>query len=193
MKKVILTKLQEQRLIKNENNFLASEQSEQDSSTLFEDLHRFFVDHLMIAHNLTFRTEAEDLIKQKVFNSSIDDFSLQLPLSIIERLSSGKYQNAADYFGSYQGWLQGKHTEKSKKAAKAPRPKRKGSIGLLIDELVSKNPAITEAVLLKELKKHVGVGEIDTINDTEIYGKDGQIVARSALRGRLSRAKEKFK
>ena len=190
MAKIILTKVQEEKLRKNERNFLAAEHPEQGSASLFSDLHEFFINHLMIAYDFTSRTMAENLIQQKLQSFSINDFALQLPFSMIERLYGGRYQDAAEFFVSYQDWLRGKHAEKSWVASKAPRSSRKGDIGRLIEEIVNKNLAISERDLLKELKKHVGVGVIDVIDDTHIYGKDSQVVALSALRGRLSRAKK---
>ena len=190
MAKIILTKVQEEKLRKNERNFLAAEHPEQGSASLFSDLHEFFINHLMIAYDFTSRTMAENLIEQKLQSSSINDFALQLSFSMIERLYGGRYQDAAEFFVSYQDWLRGKHAEKSRVASMATRSSRKGDIGRLIEDIVNKNLAISESDLLKELKKHVGVGVIDVIDDTHIYGKENQVVALSALRGRLSRAKK---
>jgi len=192
MKKPGLTKPQVNKLQKNEKNFLAAEQAGQDDSSLFKDLHDFFIRQLMIAKNLTSRKAAQNLIMQQASSTSPNDFALQLPHSIIERFSGGRFQDAADLFTSYQNWIKAQHAQKSKRAASFPRPSRSGAIGALIDNIVRADPHISTAGLLQELKQHQRGYVIDLVDDTHIYGSDGQEIPISALRGRLSRTKKKL-
>ena len=84
---------------------------------------------------------------------------------------------------------------RQRKNAKKPRANR---LRKLIREIVAKKPEMTANELLLALKKEVGKGIIEEIDDDEIAfidenGKGGHIAPITGLRGRLNRAKDFFK
>jgi hypothetical protein len=102
---------------------------------------------------------------------------------------------SAEFFVTYGKWLKEKHAEKSRNAARQTRTKRLSGISQLIADLVAQNPSISEQEVLQALEiRSYGYDDVVTeITDSTIYGRGGETVKLSSLRGRISRAKKNFK
>ncbi len=85
-------------------------------------------------------------------------------------------------------------SDEARRRALMPRKSKTSSqLNKLIDDIVATCPTISVYELLRRLRKQIGHGVIQAINDTEITFEDEESmpVKRSALKDRLSRAKKK--
>lgn len=177
-----------------ETRFLEGERSESDEATMVA-FHEFFIEYLRVARALATRDEAAKLIL-KMADAIIIDFKVALPHGIVRHWAASNLPASAEFFVTYGNWLKEKHAEKSRNAAKQSRIKRQSGISQLIADLVAQNPEISEQEVLQALRERsYGRYEdiVTEITDSEIYGRRGETVKLSALRGRISRARKNLK
>jgi len=180
-------------LVQLEKRFLEGERSESDEATMVA-FHEFFIQYLRVAKALATTDEAARLIL-KMADEIISDYSVALPHGIVRQWAGLNLAAAAEFFVTYGKWLKEKHAEKSRNAARQRRTKRLNGISQLIADLVGQNPGISEQEVLKALElRSYGYDDVVTeVTDSTIYGRGGERVKLSSLRGRISRAKKTFK
>ncbi len=180
-------------LVQLEKRFLEGERSESDEAKMVA-FNQFFVEYLRVAKALATTDEAARLIL-KMADEIISDYKVALPHGIVRQWAGLNFAASAEFFVTYGKWLKEKHAEKSRNAARQRRTKRLSGISQLIADLAAQNPSISEQEVLQALElRSYGYDDVVTeITDSTIYGRGGERVKLSSLRGRVSRAKKNLK
>ena len=128
---------------------------------------------------------------EKISNWDSDDPSMSAIEKFLKKLSSGDGARAVLYLKRNIYNKLTAATEEQRRKAKLPRSKH--PIDELIDDIVTQNPAISGHRLLIELRKMIGKGVIELIDDTHIEVASGAPdIKISGLKDRLTRAKKKL-
>jgi hypothetical protein len=83
---------------------------------------------------------------------------------------------------------------RSADGSRGGRPRRNDALQSLIEEIVAKNPKITDSLLLERIRLEQFGGIVEDVDDREMHFKHGEDESRSApisgLKDRLSRARK---
>ena len=110
---------------------------------------------------------------------------------VFRQLAQGNGGDAVAYLKRSIELRAEKVSQKQSQTASAPRPGRRSSVLIAIDEIVRSNPNIKEHDAVKQLRKHQLIWEVD---DDWITPKDeSPKIARSSLRTHLTNARNKYR
>lgn len=110
---------------------------------------------------------------------------------VFRNLAQGKGRYAVTYLKRSIELRAEKLSQKQSQTASAPRPGRRSSVLIAIDEIVTSNPNIKEHDAVKQLRKHQLIWEVD--DDWITPKDDSPKIARSSLRTHLTNARNKYR
>lgn len=139
--------------------------------------------------NEVFAVDRETLTRAGSWDSSNPEFAVLE--KVFRQLAQGNGGGAVAYLKRSIELRAEKLSQKQSQSASAPRPNRRSTVLIAIDEIVQTNPSIKKNDALHQLKRHPLISEV---NSQRIIPEDGsKDIALSALSTQLTKARAKYR
>jgi hypothetical protein len=186
----------QEKLNELDRDFVAAEQPGETDSQVAAAVLEWILQRERIRHQVTDDEKAafkvDSLTIQKMLDWDSDDPALSTVEKILRRLAQGRGNNAMTLIHNLQEKAQQVSDEMRRRASV---PRRPHPVDELIEQLVRRNPTISEKLVLRKLEAEVGGVVISAITDggvIEPFDTDYPSLEVSGLKNRLSRIKKKI-
>lgn len=176
------------------NDFVAAETVCETNEQTAEAIVGFILKRERIRRGVTDPNEViaadrETITKMVSWDSSNPEFAVLE--KVFRHLAQGRGGNAVAYLKRSIELRAEKLSQKQSQSASAPRPNRRSTVLIALDEIVQANPSIKKNEAIYELKRHTLISEV---NDQRIIPKDSSIeISLSALSTQLTKARAKYR
>lgn len=186
----------DQHLQQLEDEFVRGEQLGESD----EDIARALLEFILKRERLRLGVDADELLAQKVDHQTLtkmsewdsDDPMLSTVEKVFRKMATGQGTSAVLLLkAAVKAKIQAISDEQRRKAQ---TPKRANPVNVLIEQMVTRNQAISVKELLRALHGQIGQGVIDDIDDEYITPADGNFeeIKVDGLKDRLTRIKKKI-
>lgn len=186
----------QEKLNELDRDFVAAEQPGETDSQLAAAALQWILQRERIRYQVPDDEKAafkvDSLTIQKMLDWDSDDPALSTVEKILRRLAQGRGNNAMTLIHNLQEKAQQVSDEMRRRASV---PRKPHPVDELIEQLVRRNPTISEKLVLRKLEAEVGGDVISAITDggvIEPFDTDYKALKVSGLKNRLSGIKKKF-
>lgn len=186
----------QEKLNELDREFVAAEQPGETDSQVAAAVLQWILQRERIRYQVTDDEKAafkvDSLTIQKMLDWDSDDPALSTVEKILRRLAQGRGNNAMTLIHNLQEKAQQVSDEMRRRASV---PRKPHPVDELIEQLVRRNPTISEKLVLRKLEAEVGGDVISAITDggvIEPFDTDYKALKVSGLKNRLSGIKKKI-